>query len=92
MVRYERISHGIGLALGGLAGISLSECAKESGANPMLTDLALMGIGWLVATRWTFFGLGIVGIASARFILQIVEREQESAFKCPFRLLFGQAR
>jgi hypothetical protein len=88
----ERYFHGIQLAAGGLVGIPLSECAKESGANPMLTDLALIGIGWLVATKWTFFGLGIVGIASARFILQIVEREQESAFKCPFRLLFGQAR
>jgi len=88
----EYVFSGIQLALGGLGGISLSECAKESGANPMLTDLALMGIGWLVATKWTFFGLGIVGIASARFILQLVEREQESAFRCPFRLLFGQAR
>jgi hypothetical protein len=88
----DHIRKGCVLALGGLVGISLSECAKESGANPMLTDLALIGAGWLVATKWTFFGLGIVGIASARFILQIVEREQESAFKCPFRLLFGQAR
>jgi hypothetical protein len=88
----DRIMGGCALALGGLFGISLSECAKESGANPMLTDLALIGTGWLVATRWTFFGLGIVGIASARFILQLVEREQESAFRCPFKLLFGQAR
>jgi hypothetical protein len=88
----ERYFHGIQLAAGGLVGISLSECAKESGANPMLTDLALIGAGWLVATRWTFFGLGIVGIASARFILQLVEHEQESAFRCPFKLLFGQAR
>jgi hypothetical protein len=88
----ENIGHGVALALGGLVGISLSECAKESGSNPMLTDLALIGFGWLVATKWTFFGLGIVGIASARFILQLVEREQESAFRCPFKLLFGQAR
>jgi hypothetical protein len=88
----KEVIWGIHLALGGLVGISLSECAKESGANPVLTDLALVGIGWLVATKWTFFGLGIVGISSARFILQIVEHERESAFRCPLRLLFGQAR
>jgi hypothetical protein len=88
----DYVKSGFALAIGGIVGISLSECAKESGANPMLTDLALIGVGWLIATKWTFFGLGIAGIASARFVLQLIEREQESAFRCPFRLLFGQAR